>query len=686
MSDTEEFDMKRSVVAVLNAAESEAKRRGHDRVTLAHVAVVLEAMDPDMADRILTDDVDAAVCARLDVLPRTFDHPVPDQDMLAVLRECAGQPEPLESLAYAVRLKMTEPESVKAKMSSGGRASFVLPSGVSDYAMVIDPVSPTVSRDETVRQVLSLLATRQPQAPLVVAPEGVGRTGLARSLAVRLADPEYVGALSGWPLVLTRSEGILTGGRVDALLKVFDACRGKAVVYVDDVEVICALGSTAGLDTTMIVALRSALHDPDIRIVMTIASDFVDRFQAADRELFGELERVDLTVMTGDEVRTIAEASAMELSAHHGVTIAPEIVTAAVGPARQSDTSGHPALAVERLDRAATAATLTEGRVAVIADLGIATDERAFNAFDPDAIIARLKTQVLGQDRAIEDVVNRLAITRDSLDARPERPDGVFLFAGPTGTGKTELSLRLAQDLYGSQDALIRLDMSEYADQWSLSKLIGSGPGYIGSTEPEGWLTTRVRNRPQCVLLLDEIEKAHPQIWNTFLQVFDAGRLTDGQGRVADFHDAIIVLTTNMGSAVFADRNAAGFMPATDTADAEAGQVLAEIKRTMRPELLNRLDATLVFRPLEPDTVRRIATMQLDDAVGRLAARGWDVTYTDAVVDVLAAKGYSREYGARPLLRVLEEELLGRVRRLPLGPVQVDVGEGLLVARSGRGS
>jgi ATP-dependent Clp protease ATP-binding subunit ClpA len=402
--------------------------------------------------------------------------------------------------------------------------------------------------------------------------------------------------------------------------------------------------------------------------------------------LFGELERVDLTVMTGEEVRTIAEASAMELAAHHGVTIAPEIVTAAVGAARPSDTSGHPALAVERLDRAATAATLTEGRVAVIADLGIATDERAFNAFDPDAVISRLKTQVLGQDRAIEDVVNRLAITRDSLDARPERPDGVFLFAGPTGTGKTELALRLAQDLYGSQDALIRLDMSEYADQWSLSKLIGSGPGYIGSTEPEGWLTTRVRNRPQCVLLLDEIEKAHPQIWNTFLQVFDAGRLTDGQGRVADFHDAIIVLTTNMGSAVFADRHAAGFMPAADTADAEAGQVLAEIKRIMRPELLNRLDATLVFRPLEPDTVRRIAIMQLDAAVGRLVARGWDVTYTAAAVDVLAAKGYSREYGARPLLRVLEEELLGRVRRLPTGPVQVDVDGGSLVARSGGGS
>jgi len=287
--------------------------------------------------------------------------------------------------------------------------------------------------------------------------------------------------------------------------------------------------------------------------------------------------------------------------------------------------------------------------------------------FDPLRLRNDLASNVFGQDCAIDRVVRRLSVTRARLDIRPERPDGVFLFAGPTGTGKTALALSLAKKLYGSEDALVRLDMSEYVDRYTVSKLVGSPPGYIGSNEPEAWLTTRISRQPHVLLLLDEIEKAHPVVWNTFLQVFDAGRLTDSRGVTADFAHAVIVMTTNLGAEVFSSGAGTGFGTVESTAAADESGVLRTVRQVMAPELVNRLDDVLVFRPLTPEVVRSIARQQLGSLRDRLAEKGWVVDVDESVVDHLATLGYSKEFGARALQRTMEAEFLHRVIALPRG-------------------
>ncbi|POR55051.1 ATP-dependent Clp protease ATP-binding subunit ClpC [Paraburkholderia eburnea] len=267
----------------------------------------------------------------------------------------------------------------------------------------------------------------------------------------------------------------------------------------------------------------------------------------------------------------------------------------------------------------------------------------------------RLHERVIGQQQAIVAVSDAVRRSRAGL-RRGRRPTAVFLFLGPTGVGKTELAKALADVVFGDEDAIVRIDMSEYMERHAVSRLIGSPPGYVGHDEG-GQLTERVRRRPYCVILLDEIEKAHPDVYNVLLQVFDDGRLTDGKGRVVDFSNTVVIATSNLGSESVSGqkRSGPGFLASADAS--MQGAVLGELRQHFRPEFLNRIDDIIIFKPLTDDELRAIVRLQLEQVQRMARSQDIELTFDESVVDFLAADGYQPEYGARELKRQIQQSV-----------------------------
>ena len=301
-----------------------------------------------------------------------------------------------------------------------------------------------------------------------------------------------------------------------------------------------------------------------------------------------------------------------------------------------------------------------------------------------------LHQRVVGQEEAVAVVAEAVLRSRAGL-ASPSRPIGSFLFLGPTGVGKTELARALAEALFGSEDRMVRLDMSEYQERHTVSRLVGAPPGYVGHEEA-GQLTEVVRRHPYSLLLLDEVEKAHPDVFNILLQVLDDGRLTDSQGRTVDFTNTVIVMTSNLGSEAITRRGAGiGFGPGGAEADEEARreQIMRPLREHFRPEFLNRIDEIVVFRQLTTGQLRQITDLLLESTRRLLDGQGVAVEFTDAAVDWIAERGYQPEYGARPLRRTIQREVDNRLSRLLLngtisegGRVTVDVRDGHLDFRT----
>jgi ATP-dependent Clp protease ATP-binding subunit ClpC len=301
-----------------------------------------------------------------------------------------------------------------------------------------------------------------------------------------------------------------------------------------------------------------------------------------------------------------------------------------------------------------------------------------------------LHERVIGQEEAVRVVADAVLRSRAGL-ASPDRPIGSFLFLGPTGVGKTELARALAEALFGSEERMVRLDMSEYQERHTVSRLVGAPPGYVGHEEA-GQLTEVVRRHPYSLLLLDEVEKAHPDVFNILLQVLDDGRLTDSQGRTVDFANTVIVMTSNLGSEAIVRRGAGigfGAGGADAAEEARREQILRPLRDHFRPEFLNRIDEIVVFHQLTGDQLRRITDLLLEKTRGLLHAQGIVVEFADGAVDWLAERGYQPEYGARPLRRTIQREVDNQLSRLLLDGrvkegdrVRVEAEDGRLAFRT----
>ena len=302
-----------------------------------------------------------------------------------------------------------------------------------------------------------------------------------------------------------------------------------------------------------------------------------------------------------------------------------------------------------------------------------------------------LHKRIVGQDEAIATIARAVRRARAGLKD-PRRPIGAFIFLGPTGVGKTELAKALAEFMFGSEDALIKIDMSEFMERHNVSRLVGSPPGYIGYEEG-GQLTEAVRRRPYSVILFDEIEKAHPEAFNMLLQIMEDGHLSDAKGKRVDFRNTIILLTSNIGADLISRETTLGFNVPRDEAKSEQERyermkekVMGELKRTFRPEFLNRLDATIVFHALNRDQIKQIVDLEINKILKRLEDKRMQLVMTEAAREYLAEKGYDPHFGARPLRRVIQNEvedalseglLSGQFR--PGDTVQVDARDGKIV-------
>ena len=290
-----------------------------------------------------------------------------------------------------------------------------------------------------------------------------------------------------------------------------------------------------------------------------------------------------------------------------------------------------------------------------------------------------LHKRVIGQNEAVDAVANAIRRSRAGL-SDPNRPIGSFLFLGPTGVGKTELCKTLAKFLFDSEDAMVRIDMSEFMEKHSVSRLVGAPPGYVGYEEG-GYLTEAVRRRPYSVILLDEVEKAHADVFNILLQVLDDGRLTDGQGRTVDFRNTVVIMTSNLGSHLIQEHQGESY-------DEMKDMVMSVVSQHFRPEFINRIDETVVFHPLGKENIRAIASIQLERLARRMETRGYEIVFTEALIDFIGEVGYDPVYGARPLKRAIQQEIENPLAQqilsgslLPSSVVTVDYVDGKVVAR-----
>ena len=531
-------------------------------------------------------------------------------------------------------------------------------------------MDPVVGRSREIARAVQILSRRRKNNPVLVGEPGVGKTAVAEALAMRLAAGDMPEELKSKRIVSLDVPAMLAGtkyrgdfeDRVKAVLR--DVKRaGDVILFIDEMHSIIGAGSAEGaIDAANI--LKPALGRGEVQIIGATTPEEYRRYIEKDAALERRFQPVRLGEPDREETLEMLRGLRSSLEKHHGLMICDEALTAAYElSVRYINDRFLPDKAVDLLDEAA-AALRVQGRPAAsvrgedVAQVVADWTEIPITELKEDErqrllnLEGELKRRVTGQDEAVSAVARAIRRSRVGLK-EASRPVGCFLFTGPTGVGKTELCKALAKTVYGSEQAMIRLDMSEYMEKHSVSRLIGAPPGYVGY-EDGGQLTEKVRRKPWSVLLFDEIEKAHEDVWSILLQIMEDGQLTDSVGRRVDFGNTLIVMTSNVGAeAICRGKSAIGF-GGEGAKDAELeARVTEALKATFRPEFLNRLDEIIIFHRLSREDMLEITGTLLSPLEKRLSGLGVELVVPEETRRELAGLGYDEKYGARPLRRLI---------------------------------
>ena len=553
-------------------------------------------------------------------------------------------------------------------------------------------IDPLIGREHELERVIQVLCRRRKNNPLLVGEAGVGKTAIAEGLARRLNEGDIPELLREFQVYSLDMGALLAGTkyrgdfeqRLKAVLKQL-AENPKSILFIDEIHTIIGAGAASGGTLDASNLLKPALSTGALKCIgATTYGEFRQIFEK-DHALSRRFQKIDVPEPSIAETIEILKGLKTRFEQHHGVKYAPAALTSAAELAARFINDRHlPDKAIDVIDEAGAAQKIlpksrqkkvigkseVEEIVAKIARIpakNVSSDDRnALRTLDRD-----LKNVVFGQDKAIDALVAAIRMARSGL-GNPVKPIGNFLFSGPTGVGKTEVAKQLA---YCLGVELIRFDMSEYMERHAVSRLIGAPPGYVGFDQG-GQMTEAITKHPYSVMLLDEIEKAHPDIFNILLQVMDHGTLTDNNGRKADFRNVVIIMTTNAGASELA-KSSMGF-----TAGKQAGDEMGEIKRMFTPEFRNRLDATISFAQLDHDIILRVVDKFLLELEAQLHEKKVEPSFTPKLKEFLAKKGFDPQMGARPMSRLIQdtirkaladELLFGRLATG--GKVTIDLGD-----------
>ena len=528
-------------------------------------------------------------------------------------------------------------------------------------------IDPLIGREAEIERTIQILCRRNKNNPLFVGDPGVGKTAIAEGLARRIVNLEVPEVLED-AVIFSLDMGSLLAGtryrgdfeeRLKAVMNELEQTPG-AVLFIDEIHTVIGAGATSGGSMDASNILKPALQSGTLRCIgSTTYKEYRNHFEK-DRALVRRFQKIDVHEPSVEDTIKILQGLKPYFEEHHKCRYTAEAIKTAVElAARYINDRKLPDKAIDVIDEAGASRMLhpehrrrkTVGvkdieeivaKIARIPPKSVSTDDReVLRHLDRD-----LKTMVFGQDRAIDALTSAIKLARAGL-RQPEKPIGCYLFSGPTGVGKTEVARQLARTL-GVE--LVRFDMSEYMERHSVSRLIGAPPGYVGFDQG-GLLTDAVDKQPHVVLLLDEIEKAHPDLFNILLQVMDHGKLTDHNGKSVDFRNVILIMTTNAGSADLA-KPAIGF----ERADRE-GDDKEAIERMFTPEFRNRLDSIIPFANLTPEVMSKVVDKFIIELEAQLEDRGVIIELSDEARQWLATKGYDKLFGARPLARVIQEHV-----------------------------